>query len=205
MKYIGVRSSGCYPTEDEYMGSSKYLSEDIAKFGGDIFSKQILAIWPTRKDAIEHEMRLHKYFDVGANDEFYNKSIQTSTGFDVTGGQGHWKGKTHSEEHRRKLAEANKGKKRSEETRQKMSESGGHWKGKNRSEESKRKMSISARNRINRPCKDWVVIHPNGNREQITNLAKFCRKHKLHQGNMSHHGHTKGFSLEQLLIGNKND
>ena len=61
-----------------------------------------------------------------------------------TGKPSTFKGKTHSEEAKRKLSEAHKGKLFSEETRKRMSESkkgNTNFKGKHHSEETKRKMS----------------------------------------------------------------
>lgn len=67
----------------------------------------------------------------------------------------HNKGKHHSEEHNRKIAESNKGKhsmSHSEEWNRKIGEAGkgrpGPWKGKHFSEETKRKMSESHKNKI---------------------------------------------------------
>lgn len=92
--YIGVRTAkGCTPDKDtEYWGSSKYLKESINEIGLENFSKEILSIWNTREEAVAEEIRLHTQFDVSKNPEFYNKSKQTTTGFD-TGGvilENHW-------------------------------------------------------------------------------------------------------------------
>lgn len=108
MSYIGARSSKCYPTEDSYMSSSKYLQEAIKQKGLDKFKKTILAIFSTRVDAVDYEIRLHDYFDVGNNPNFYNKAKQTSTKFDTTGIK-----LVFSEEHRKKMGEWQKGKKKS--------------------------------------------------------------------------------------------
>lgn len=84
--YIGTRSCKCLPKDDHaYMSSSSVVKAVLMKEGSHIFHKQILAIWPSRNDAILHEMLLHDYFDVGANPLYYNKSKQTSTKFDTTG------------------------------------------------------------------------------------------------------------------------
>lgn len=83
--YIGVRTSKVDPEKDNYRGSSKYLKEAFKQIGHDHFSKEILSIWPDRKLALKEEIRLHKLYDVGINPMFYNKSIQTSTGFDTSG------------------------------------------------------------------------------------------------------------------------
>lgn len=86
MRYIGVRTSTCHPDDDaSYMGSSKYLSEDILKYGIESFDKEIIQIHETRESAVKHEISLHEKYDVGVNDLFYNRAKQTSTKFDTSG------------------------------------------------------------------------------------------------------------------------
>ena len=145
--YIGVRSCKGSPESDWYFGSSRQLKKWIAEHGVDKVDKQVLATWPTRKEAISHEMLLHDCFDVVRNQEFWNKAKQTTTGFDRTGAtQVPWnKGIKASVESRLKQSIAlrasiaelkrlgiphwstgrespNKGKKISEETKRKISE-----------------------------------------------------------------------------------
>lgn len=81
--YIGARSCIVHPIDDNYWSSSKYVLNAITK--GIKFNKQILSIWNTRKEAINHEILLHEIFDVAKNQSFYNKAKQTSTKFDTTG------------------------------------------------------------------------------------------------------------------------
>lgn len=88
MKYIGVRSCNCLPENDSYMGSSKYLTEDIRQESLANFTKEILSLFETRVEAINEEIRLHNLYDVAKNPEYYNKAKQTSTGFDTTGTTG---------------------------------------------------------------------------------------------------------------------
>lgn len=88
MKYIGVRSSKCIPEEDDiYMGSSKVLNAVISQLGVSGFIKEILEKFESRELAVQNEIELHNKFDVDRNVEFYNKSKQTSTGFDQYGYQ----------------------------------------------------------------------------------------------------------------------
>ena len=114
-RYIGVRSVGCNPSDDPYMGSCKLLKEAIAIEGIDNFTKIILQDFNTREEAVQHETELHDKFDVARNPMFYNQARQTSTGFDRSGTK-------HTEEHKRKLSEAMKGKPKSEEHKRKLSE-----------------------------------------------------------------------------------
>lgn len=82
MKYIGSRSCLCLPCFDPYMSSSKYVKAAIKEDEHAHFVKIVLQEFPTREEAIEHEILLHNKFDVGKNPVFYNKAKQTSTRFD---------------------------------------------------------------------------------------------------------------------------
>jgi len=132
--YIGVKSS-LSPITDNYMGSSKYLDMSMKEIGQENFRKEILSTWSTRKEALQEEIRLHNYFDVAVNESFYNKSKQTSTGFDRTGVPhtteviNNMKNRTFTSEERKVRSINAKGvnnsmygKKHSEESRKKMSE-----------------------------------------------------------------------------------
>ena len=46
--------------------------------------------------------------------------------------------------------------------------------------------------------KQWEVEHPDGKIEKIIGLAKFCKEHNLHQGNMSFYGHSKGYKVKKI-------
>jgi group I intron endonuclease len=124
VQYIGVRSCKCNAINDNYWGSSKYLTEDINKLGSSNFIKQILAIWPTRETATEHEIKLHEFYNVSVNPMFYNKSIQTSNKFHTIG-MPHPKGmlnKTHTLESRQKMSNSQKGIPKTAEHNKKNSE-----------------------------------------------------------------------------------
>jgi hypothetical protein len=83
--YIGVRSCKCAPNHDNYFGSSRPLNKWLKQNGKVNVEKQVLAIWKSRVDAVNHEMLLQDCFDVVKNPEFWNRAKQTSTGFDTTG------------------------------------------------------------------------------------------------------------------------
>ena len=72
--YIGVRSCRCKISEDTYMGSSKYLNEDIKKEGKANFNKIILRRFEDREKAYENEIEMHTKFDVAKNPIFFNKA-----------------------------------------------------------------------------------------------------------------------------------
>lgn len=81
MKYMGVRSCKCLPEEDvKYFGSSKHTPDK-----SQIKSKQILAVFPSRKEAIEAEIHYHKQHDIAVNPKYYNKAKQTAKSFDTLG------------------------------------------------------------------------------------------------------------------------
>jgi hypothetical protein len=99
MLYIGKRSCKCTPYEDtSYMSSSTYVPKNEC-------IKVILKEFTTAEEAIKHEIHLHDVHNVSVNPTFYNKSKQTSTGFDTTG-------ISHpcTEEAKAKLSAAKKGK-----------------------------------------------------------------------------------------------
>jgi hypothetical protein len=113
MKYIGVRTSACNPEQDtSYFGSSKHLPKDVKI----THKKRILRVFASRKEAVLHEIYLHHKYNVHLNDEFYNRSKQTSTKFDTTG----IPGPNLSLEARQKISLANKGRKRSRECVEQM-------------------------------------------------------------------------------------
>jgi hypothetical protein len=133
--YIGVRTCSCLPEEDmQYLGSFRDKTFRPKE-------KIILQIFKTREEALEAEVVLHRFYDVGINPHFANRAKQTSVRFwfDPTG-------ITHSEETKRKMSEAHKNP--SEETRQKLSKAG---KGKVHSEETKRKISEAGKKPTGKP------------------------------------------------------
>ena len=117
--YYGVRSS-IDPSKDlgiKYFSSSKdknFIKDQ--KENPHKYKYKIIRIYNTRKEAIELEIKLHTKFDVGVNESFYNRSKQTSVGWDTTGngnlGQANYGekngmfGKTHTEEARQKIKDA---------------------------------------------------------------------------------------------------
>ena len=96
MRYIGKRSCKCLPQQDiTYWGSSKHLPKDIQKDHVKIILKE----HSSAKEAIEHEILLHKLNNVSNNPHYYNKANQTAIGFDTTGLK-----LVFTEEHKRKIS-----------------------------------------------------------------------------------------------------
>ena len=122
--YIGVRSTKLDPNQDPYLGSFKDKSFKPSQ-------KIVLQVFETRKEAIEAEIALHNFFNVGVNYHFANKAKQTSTGFTAPV-VNPMQGRNHSEEAKRKISEFRKtctgekasmfGKNHSQETKRKLSE-----------------------------------------------------------------------------------
>jgi hypothetical protein len=133
--YIGSRSCSCLPQRDvSYFGSFKDKTYK-PKY------KIILDAFPTRKEALEAEIVLHKFFNVVENPHFANKARATSSGFCV-------EGTILSEDHKNKISARLKGihseRVLSSETRDKISKA---RKGKKHSDETKLKMSKTRKNK----------------------------------------------------------
>lgn len=118
--YYGVRSSKVEPKLDlgiKYFSSStdkEFINEQ--KVNKDIFKYKVVRQFDSRKEAINLEIKLHDKFNVGKNNNFYNVSKQTSTGFDRSGISF-----KHSKETKLKIGLAHKDKMVTEETRMKLS------------------------------------------------------------------------------------
>jgi len=122
--YIGVRTCKGTPELDAtYLGSCKPLNAWIKDNGADKVEKIILSRWPTREEALSHEILLHDCFDVGRNQEFWNRAKQIATGFDTAGTThvGYNKGVKWTDEQRKAHSERFKGRVVPEETRRKIS------------------------------------------------------------------------------------
>jgi hypothetical protein len=104
--YIGVRSCEVLIGDDSYMGSSKYLTEEVETLGADQFNKIILKRFSNREEAVQYEIDMHNEFDVANNPLFFNRAKQTSVSF--IGGVGennYFYGKKHTPETLKKMSE----------------------------------------------------------------------------------------------------
>lgn len=112
--YYGVRTTPknkkVIPIDDIgfiYFSSSKdkeFIQDQ--KDNPSNYKYKVIKIFDTRDAAMLHEAMLHKKFNVGVNKNFYNKSSQTSKGFDTTGTVGWNKGKyDYSSKFRRRIFE----------------------------------------------------------------------------------------------------
>lgn len=120
--------------------------------------------------------------------------------------QNPFKGKTHTDDTKLAIGNANRGKKRTLEQRQKMSENA-----KNISDTTREKLSIYKKEHplsedsLNKIRKQYVVTHPDGQIETISNITEFCSQHHLSlpamrdnvaKGKQEHH---KGFRIKPIL------
>lgn len=120
--YIGSRTSNCIPEEDVfYHGSCKSLKEFLKSNPNTPYKKEVLAYFPTRYDALEHEIQLHAEFDVARNPEFFNRARQTSTKFSTEGMPAPNLGIPHSEHTKHKMSKSHAGKPKSEAVKRHLS------------------------------------------------------------------------------------
>jgi hypothetical protein len=161
--YLGVRSCKVIPEEDLYFGSCKPFRAWQKQHGTGCLEKQVLAVWPTREEALSHEILLHDYFDVAANPEFWNQAKQTAEKFHTFKFQPWNKGIPSSEETKQKLREISKGntnrrgKTHTEEAKLKnsLAHIGKAYHTVPHSEESKAKMSAAKRGKRLSPATEF--------------------------------------------------
>lgn len=85
--YYGYRSIPIDKIEHEDLGIAYFSSSKDKKFiklqkeSPEIFKYKILYKTPHKSKALNLEIQLHKRFDVGKNEKFYNNAKQTSTKF----------------------------------------------------------------------------------------------------------------------------
>lgn len=150
--YYGIRSTNKEPTNDiKYMGSGKLIKKAIKKHGKENFIKEIIADYPTRKEASDHEklfvtqelIELEECYNLrcgGDNEnllsetakqkisakrilQVYTDERRQKISSSMTGEKNHFYGKTHSDDTKQHLSELNKGKIIPLETRKKIGDS----------------------------------------------------------------------------------
>jgi len=85
LHYYGTRSTELSPAKDIgiYYFSSSSDKEFIQdqKDNPSHYKYKVIKVFSSREKALELEIKLHNKFDVGINESFYNRSKQTSIGF----------------------------------------------------------------------------------------------------------------------------
>ena len=137
--YVGVRSCKCKIEDDKYMGSSSVWTKIYIKEHKEVLKKEIIAIFPTRKEANRGEVDLlkssendplciNKYFDYTPDvtgtkqtPEWIEKRKRFGEKNGMLAISEKLKGREISEETRRKIGDFHKGKIYGEETRAKIS------------------------------------------------------------------------------------
>ena len=129
--YIGKHQTN--NPNDGYYGSGKFIQASIKKHGKENFEKEVLYIFETEAEMNAKEKEL-------ITEEFVSRSDTYNAGVGGEGGP-HFKGKTFSDEAKRKISAANRGRVVSSDTREKLSKSA---KGRLISESAKENMRLSA-------------------------------------------------------------
>lgn len=80
-KYFWKRNKGKYSESDwrEYYGSSKFLNEDILKYGKENFKREILSLHKNRKAVNYSELETIIKHNAIFDDNYYNKSLDYKT------------------------------------------------------------------------------------------------------------------------------
>ena len=221
--YYGTRTSKVRPKQDlgiKYFSSSSdkdFINDQ--KLNPSNYKYKVIRISKTRKQAIELEIKLHNKFNVGLNENFYNRAKQSSTGFDTTGL--HWcltdetklkmskyatlnnnfKGKTHSKQTKDCLSKLRKNK----------PQQGGV---KFHSDLSKKKISENHRDVSgkNNPCFGLTDKHPNAKIIKIFNkqnklmfsskgnFKKICNENNLPFGPLTESYQNNGTPIFQSAL-----
>lgn len=203
------------------------------------YKYKIIKIFDNKLDAISLEIKLHSRFDVKKNNKFYNNANQKSTGFGTNGCPGkhsakdkfgnklglvslddpRWetgeiistsKGRTHTEESKKKMSLAKLGKPMSSEAIEKNRIA---QTGKKLSEEHKKNISIGVGSgeeapRYNIPHTEetknkisetkghgWFLLSPDENVVYVKSLRKFAQENGLHRKNLTNGYRSKGWSV----------
>lgn len=202
-KYIGKRSYKGNPEDDKYLGSGKYISRAVNKYGPENFSKEIIEFCETSDEAYEREAYWITHYNAVKNSDFYNLSeggkgsrgfsfvmpeeAKQKIGISKRGERNHFYGKGYL------LSGENNGmygKKHTREAKEKMSKNNCMnqeyyrqnlskiRKGSKLSEETKRKISESSKTlKLNK--KTVKVVYLNGTIEYYNSFSDMLKKLKV--------------------------
>lgn len=197
--YVGVRSCKCNIEDDKYMGSSSIWTKIYIKEHKNELKKEIVAVYSTRKEANDGEVKLLKsveydplcinqYFDytpdmtgVKQTPEWIAKRVRY-------GEQNGMFGKHHTEETKKLMSKKLKGRSLTEETKKKI---GDFHRGKVYGEETRTKIS-KARSKIRHieniitgeswdiSITDFIKLHPEENLNANT-MRKAAQEHHIYK------------------------
>lgn len=197
--YVGVRSCKCKIEEDKYMGSSSVWTKIYIKEHKNVLKKEIVAVFPSRKEANIGEVKLlksvesdplcvNKYFDFTPDVSGTKQTPEWIAKRIKFGEQNGMFGKHHSEETKKQISKKLKGRVVSEETRKKI---GDFHRGKVYGEETRQKIS-KARSKIRHieniitgeswdiSITDFIKLHPNENFNANT-MRKAAQEHHIYK------------------------
>ena len=197
--YVGVRSCKCKIEDDKYMGSSSVWTKIYIKEHKEVLKKEIIAIFPTRKEANRGEVDLlkssendplciNKYFDYTPDVTGTKQTPEWIEKRKRFGEKNGMFGKHHTEEAKKAISEKLKGREISEETRRKI---GDFHKGKIYGEETRAKIS-KARSKLRHieniitgeswdiSITDFIKLHPEENLNANT-MRKAAQEHHIYK------------------------
>lgn len=149
------------------------LHQAINKHGIDSFTFEVIY----RSHDANHTVDVMEPFFIKEYDTF------GPNGYNLTpGGRCPMLGRTHTEETRLKISQNRRGIGHSEEAKKRISSS---TKGIAKSEKHRTNISAFRKGGDNYRSKNWIVVRPDGQELQITNMKNFCRTNNLHPGRMT--------------------
>lgn len=197
--YVGVRSCKCRIEDDKYMGSSSIWTKIYIKEHRNELRKEILTIYPTRKEADRGEVELLKsvesdplcvnqYFDYTPDVTGTKQTPEWIAKRICYGEKNGMYGKHHTEEAKKQISEKLKGRVLAEETKKKI---GDFHRGKVYGEETRLKIS-KARSKIRHieniltgeswdiSITDFIKLHPDENLNANT-MRKAAQEHHIYK------------------------
>lgn len=157
LKYFGMTSN---PYINSYMGSGKYWKLHLKKYGKDI-TTEWCQLFESKEELQKFAAEFSEKYNIVESKEWAN--LVPESGEYGNSAPSGWK---HTDEAKRKIAEANRGK-----------SAYYGFQGKHHSEDSKQKCSESLKGRSfnkNYNSKVWVITGPDGSSEQVKNLRQWC-------------------------------
>lgn len=194
-KYVGKKK--ICKQHESYMGSSKWLKQDIKELGKENFKKEIIEYCDNFKDLEAREIYYQKLWNVKNSDEWYNLHIQNEN-WDTTGLR-----YKYSEERKKKIWPEERRKQMSERMKKNnINNLPGVSKAKSirlkkynpmQTPEAKAKI-FEARSKI------FYIQDPSGNIHEIKSYRKFIEQFNFHPGllfakGIVLQGKNKGFKL----------